>query len=312
VVEQAALADGGLDEVKSFDELRWLVTRGALEGKDLALSVRRGSSASAPEQLTLPLASLQVKDPTPELFQRVGIEAPQMPPVMGQVMPGGAAAAAGLQEGDLVQAVNGQSVEDAGQLRSRIKAASQPEAPPQQWRIARDGQVLTLAVRPDVVQEGDARIGRVGAYIGAAPEMTRVRYGLWAGLGNGLGKTWDMSALTLRMMGRMLIGEASLKNISGPLTIADYAGKSASIGLTPFLTFLGLLSVSLGVLNLLPIPVLDGGHLMYYLWEAVRGKPLTDVWLERLQKGGLAILLLMMSLAMFNDLSRYLLPWFTA
>src|SRR5690606_14761806 len=107
------------------------------------------------------------------------------------------------------------------------------------------------------------------------------------GLAQGAQKTWEMSALTLRMMARMVIGEASLKNISGPLTIADYAGKSASIGLTPFLTFMGLLSVSLGVLNLLPIPVLDGGHLMYYLWEAVRGKPLTDVWLERLQKGGL-------------------------
>jgi len=101
-----------------------------------------------------------------------------------------------------------------------------------------------------------------------------------------------------------VIGEASLKNLSGPLTIADYAGKSASLGLTQYLTFLALISVSLGVLNLLPLPVLDGGHLMYYLWEAVTGKGVSDAWMERLQRGGVAILLVMMSIAIFNDVTR--------
>ena len=110
--------------------------------------------------------------------------------------------------------------------------------------------------------------------------------------------------LTLRMMGRMVIGEASLKNLSGPLTIADYAGRSASMGLTQYLSFLALISVSLGVLNLLPLPVLDGGHLMYYLWEGVTGRGVSEAWMERLQRTGVAVLLLMMSIALFNDLTR--------
>src|SRR4030095_13258828 len=116
---------------------------------------------------------------------------------------------------------------------------------------------------------------------------------------NGVLRTWEVSALTLRMMGRMVIGEASIKNLSGPLTIADYAGKSPSLGLTQYLLFLALISVSLGVLNLLPLPVLDGGHLMYYLWEAVTGKGVSDAWVEAQQRVGVALMLVMMSLALY-------------
>ena len=131
-----------------------------------------------------------------------------------------------------------------------------------------------------------------------------MRHGPIDGLVRGVVKTWEVSWLTLKMMGRMLIGEASLSNLSGPLTIADYAGKSASLGLTSYLTFLALISVSLGVLNLLPLPVLDGGHLMYYLWEALTGRSVSDAWMERLQRGGVVVLMALMSVALFNDVVR--------
>ena len=148
------------------------------------------------------------------------------------------------------------------------------------------------------------QVARISAYVGIPPAMVTVRRGPVEGLWNGITRTWDVSSLTLRMMGRMVVGEASVKNLSGPLTIADYAGKSASLGLTQYLLFLALISVSLGVLNLLPLPVLDGGHLMYYLWEAVTGRSISDAWMERLQRGGVAVLLVMMSIALFNDVAR--------
>jgi regulator of sigma E protease len=172
------------------------------------------------------------------------------------------------------------------------------------WRVRRDGRELTLPVVPDAVTEGAAVLGRVGAFVGAPPATVTVRHGPVQGLWNGIVRTWEVSELTLRMMGRMVIGQASLKNLSGPLTIADYAGKSASLGLTQYLLFLALISVSLGVLNLLPLPVLDGGHLMYYLWEAITGRSVSDAWMERLQRGGVAVLLAMMSIALFNDVTR--------
>ena len=176
----------------------------------------------------------------------------------------------------------------------------------QTWEVQRNGKLVSLQLTPELRQDGASTVAKIGAYVGSSPAWVTVRRGPVDGLRQGFVRTWDMSSMSLKLMGKKLIGDASLKNLSGPLTIADYAGKSASQGLTSYLQFLALISVSLGVLNLLPLPVLDGGHLMYYLWEGVTGAPVSDNWVDRLQKGGIVLLLAMMSIALFNDVTRLL------
>jgi regulator of sigma E protease len=305
-VLQAGFADDTLQAVASFEDLRWLLTRGALQGRDVRLLLRDGA-ATATVEVVLPLAALDARDADARLFEQIGLIAPWSRPQLGAISPGGAAERAGLRSGDLVLAVDGQTVRDARELRERIRQSVQQGQPrPMRWRLERQGQVLELDVLPDVVEQDGTPIGRIGAYVGAPPELVTVRHGLLEGLWLGVEKTWDVSVLTLQTLVRMVLGQASLQNLSGPLTIADYAGRSASMGLSAYLVFLALISVSLGVLNLLPLPVLDGGHLMYYLWEAVTGRAVTDLWLERLQRVGLAALAVLMSIALFNDLTRLL------
>ena len=302
-VSQAAFEGEALRKVDSFEDLRWLLTRGALDGRDVRVVVngRQGSD----RELVLGLSQLKGTDADAQLFRKVGILGPYTPPVIGEVVAGGAGDKAGLRKGDLVLAVGGKAVVDGQQLRELIRASVDGDRSVSQlWQVRRAVQTLELPVAPQVARDGAASVGRINAYVGAPPAFVTVRHGPLDGLWKGFERTWEVSVLTLRMMGRMVIGEASLKNLSGPLTIADYAGKSASLGLTQYLVFLALISVSLGVLNLLPLPVLDGGHLMYYLWEGVTGKSVSDAWMERLQRGGVAVLLVMMSIALFNDVTR--------
>ena len=305
VVLRAGLDTQELESVNSFEDFRWMLTQGALNGQDLQVELGAAGAAGAPRLLSLPLAGLGVSEVDAGMFRKIGIVAPWTAPVLGDVMPDGAAAAGGLRQGDMVRRIGTVEVVDGQQLRELIRASVAPGAAPE-WTIEREGATLVLPVRPAVVQENGVAVGRIGAYVGGMPDMVTVRHGPFTGLWKGVVRTWEVSVLTLRMMGKMVIGQASLKNLSGPLTIADYAGKSASMGLTQYLTFLALISVSLGVLNLLPLPVLDGGHLMYYLCEGVTGKGVTDAWMERLQRGGVAVLLVMMTIAIFNDVTRLL------
>ena len=303
-VVRAALDGEAETELRSFEDLRWQLTRGALEGQDVRLWVQAEKTSSEREFL-LRLSTLDSNEVDVRMFLKMGVMGPLTRPLMGDIMPDSAAAQAGLLAGDEVTQVDDKPILDGQTLRVLIRqSVVNGKAPTQVWTLLRGGQRLQLNVTPRVVQENGQAMGRIGAFVGAPPEQVLVRYGAFDGSWQALVKTWDVSILTLKMMGRMLIGEASIKNISGPLTIADYAGKSAGLGLTQYLIFLALISVSLGVLNLLPVPVLDGGHLMYYLWEGVTGRPVSGAWMERLQQGGVAILMLMMAVALFNDVSR--------
>ncbi len=302
-VRESAPEGEDWQDVSSLADLRWQVTQAALHGRVLQLQVsdRDGHGART---VRLDLSRIPAEQVDSGLMKRIGMPGPFSEARVQDARPGGPAAAGGLQRGDRVLAIDGQPVADASQVVERIRASAQgAAAAAQTWRVERAGQALELTITPRVLVEGERRIGRVDAVF-QGPEFVTVRHGPVDGLVKGFERTWEISALTVRMLGRMLIGQASIKNLSGPLTIADYAGQSVQQGLAYYLGFLALVSVSLGVLNLLPVPVLDGGHLMYYIFEAITGRPVSERWLERLQRGGIAVLLVMMSVALFNDISR--------
>lgn len=272
--------------------------------KSVELRVRSKDALERPVRVNLQgisIDDLAEKD----LLRSMGITPKQLvlPPVIGDLQPAGAAARAGLKSGDRIVAVDNITISEWTAFVAYIR--SHPE---QLLRveISRDGQVMLLPLRPD---KKDAGKGKMIGYIGAGNQLgqsllARESYALIPALARALTRTWDMSWLTLQMLGKILTGEASYRNLSGPVSIAQYAGESAQNGIAAFLWFLGIVSVSLGVLNLLPIPLLDGGHLMYYLIEFVRGRPVPEAVQAIGQQIGLALLLGLMVLVFYNDLSR--------
>ena len=304
---RASSPDGNeWNDLRSMTDLRLEVTQAAMRGEPLHLMVS-GLDGHAQRRVTLELTGLGTSEIDSKLLQRIGLGGIFSEPVLGEVKADGAGARAGLRSGDRVLAIDGIEIADASRIRDLIRASGgDGKARPMQWRIQRAGTTLDVKVVPTVAAEGGKTVGRLGLFPGQPPEMILMRYGLLEGLYKGVSQTWQMAALTLKMLGKMLIGEASLKNLSGPLTIADYAGQSVRLGLAYYLGFLAVVSVSLGVLNLLPLPVLDGGHLMYYLFEGVTGRPVSDLWLARLQRGGVGVMFMMMSLALYNDVARLL------
>jgi regulator of sigma E protease len=236
---------------------------------------------------------------------------PHLAAVIGKVLPGGAAAAAGLAPGDVIVAVDGRPVAEFLDFRTEVSSRAGATVQLTVRRAGGERQIpVTVRAERDPNEPGNPLVGRIGvAPAGEAvypPEMRVLeRYGPLAAIRPALAETWSKSALTVKFLWRMLTGDVSLKNVSGPISIAAYAGISALEGATAFLGFLAIISISLGVLNLMPIPILDGGQVVYQLVEAVKGSPLSPRTQVVGQQVGIVLLILLMSLAFYNDLARH-------
>ncbi|MEO6281451.1 RIP metalloprotease RseP [Roseateles sp.] len=291
------------EDVQSLIDLQDAVARAQAVGEGLHLSVT-DAHGHASRSVRLETERMAGRAPDAKRSNEIGL-VPLAEPLIPQVVAGGPGAAAGLLAGDRVLTIDGQAVPDAGFLLDVVRRAHDGEQPRAMvWRVERAGQVVELNPMPRLVESAGQRIGRLDIGL-SPPELVFVSYGPIDGLWRGVQQCWGMATTMVKLIGRILIGEASVKNFSGPLTIADYAGKSAQAGLSPFLNFLATISMSLAVLNLLPLPMLDGGHLMYYLFEGISGRPLSEWWQQQLQRAGLLILMLMMALALSNDVARY-------
>jgi regulator of sigma E protease len=241
------------------------------------------------------------------VLDNFGLSAWRPPAVIERLVEGGAGERAGMLPGDEVVYADNSPIRNWEQWVEYVR-----ERPGERiaMQLLRNGERVELSVTPDRASENGNSIGRIGAYVQLPSEEERatmrvvVRYGLLEAVPEALNKTWEVTTLTLRTLWKMVSGRASVENLSGPISIARYAGQSAAIGLATFLGFLGIVSVSLGVLNLLPVPILDGGHLLFYLLEMVKGSPISETAQLVGQKIGITLLLALMSLAFYNDLVR--------
>lgn len=290
--------------IQAWSELRWGLLQAGLHQKnkvELQATLANGSS----EVFALNLNGLSEADMEGDFVGKLGLELARGPATIGKALPGGAAERAGLQAGDQISMIGQHRVIDALDLVQQVrKAAGQTLV--FQGKDAR-GQIFQRQVMVESAKDPNGnRYGRIQIEINSAPKMRIVSYGVLAAVGKGVEKTWDASVLTVKMFGKMLSGQISLKNLSGPVSIAEYAGQSAQMGWISFVGFVALISISLGVMNLLPIPVLDGGFLLYYSLEVLMGRPLPPRFAEMGQRIGFLILLIMMAIAFTNDGIKFL------
>jgi regulator of sigma E protease len=292
--------------VASWQDVRWILLQQSLKASHVEVETLVGGREAHQHQLDL--SGLAHDDARRDVLDQLGLVTyiPPMPARVGEVLDGGAAARDGLKVGDEIISVNGIAI---AQWEDFVGMVRQNLEKPLALRIHRDGREESLRLTPDAAQENGKRIGRVGAAYRMEQEeidqlMVQVQYPPLPALWHATEKTWDTSIFSLKMLGSMLTGAVSWKGVSGPVTIASYAGQSAHVGWKAFVSFLALVSISLGVLNLLPVPVLDGGHLMYYVVEIFKGSPLSEHAMEIGQKVGFALLGLLLACALYNDINR--------
>ncbi|MBL8385632.1 MAG: RIP metalloprotease RseP [Burkholderiales bacterium] len=298
--DRVAAVDG--KAIVSWNDLHWTLLRAAEAGAVARLEVRRHGGEIAFLAMDFGRQG-GAPDLDGDFMKALGMTLFRPPPRIVETEPDSPAARGGLRAGDVVVAVAGRAIASGDEFVAAMRASPGSRL---SIDVRRDGAALSLHVTPAPVDADGGRVGRIGARISDRAAPVLVRYGALDGLTRSLGQTWDMSVFSLKMLGRMVLGDVSWRNLSGPVTIADYAGKTARLGLTYYLNFLALVSISLGVLNLLPIPLLDGGHLLYYLLEFLRGKPVPEKVAEFGTRVGFAIVITTMAVALYNDIHRLL------
>ncbi|MGY1487815.1 RIP metalloprotease RseP [Methylobacillus pratensis] len=296
------------EPVASWTDVRWILLQEAIKSPAVTVKVR--DEAQREHEAELKLDSIEKEDFESDFLEKLGLAPfrPAMPARLGDIMPDSVAARAGLQTGDEVLAVNDKPIAEWEQFVTLVR--EQPEQP-LTLRLKRGERELDAVVIPQAVDENGTKIGRIGAAYQVDEALVEklsvtVSYGPLQSFTRAVDKTWETSVFSIKMLARMVTGEASWKGVSGPVTIASYAGQSAHIGWKSFIGFLALISISLGVLNLLPVPVLDGGHLLYYTIEIFKGSPVSEAAMEVGQRIGLAILALLMAVAFYNDITRFI------
>lgn len=293
--------------VVSWDEVMFAIAQRVGETDTLTITVRDGNSALTFDK-KLSLQDWKLDPKAPDVLMSLGLNPyrPKTPPVIGQLLNDAPAKAAGLQVGDVIDKVGGVPVADWEEVVSRVQANPKQRV---ELQVKRDGQLVILSVLlGEKTVNPDKKIGYLGAAAQPSGEWDALRvdiqYGLWDGFWKACDKTWDTIVLSARVVYKLLFGQLTWDNLSGPLSIAEGAGASAGYGLVAFLSFLALISINLGFVNLLPIPMLDGGHLLYYAIEGLRGRPLS---LEAQQVGiriGMVVIGALMLAALYNDLLR--------
>jgi regulator of sigma E protease len=292
--------------VSTWQDVQWVMLEKSIKRQSVTIQ-----TINAKNELTihhLDLSGLNKEDFEADFLSKLGLipNQPKLPAVIGRVVEYSPAQKAGLRPGDKVVSVDGLSISDWQALVARIQ-----QHPSQKLRldVLRDKQKLGVEVTPDAIKDHGTLKGQIGAALQVdeqtfAGMLVTSHYSVADAFVKAANKTWETSLFSLKMLANMLTGDVSVKTISGPVTIANYAGQSAHLGLKAFIGFLAIISISLGVLNLLPIPVLDGGHLLYYIVEILKGSPVSERVMEIGQRIGMFIILLLMTCALYNDINR--------
>jgi len=294
------------EPVKLWQDLQWVLIRHAF--KTQAIEIETLDAQHTLHLNKIDISSITEADLDKDFLSKLGLQSkhPKVLPIIGSVLKDTPAENAGLQAGDRVTNADGVIIEDWEMLVKIIQSSPDKNL---LLNVQRSNQKLMINVLPKGINKNGKKTGQIGASVLVdetlmADYLITVHGSPGEALLKAIEKTYETATFSLKMLGNMLTGQISINSISGPVTIASYAGQSAHLGINAFIAFLAVISISLGVLNLLPIPVLDGGHLLYYMVELIKGSPVSEQTMEVGQRIGLAILGLLMVFALYNDINR--------